>query len=62
MALNKSKSYNVCETASLVSASEEESEAEISDGDVVFPLSAGENQHIISDDSSEEEDETSRPS
>ena len=49
------------ETATLVFASDEESEAEISDSDVDFPLTDGENEPITSVDSSDEEGETTRP-
>ena len=56
MALNRR--YNVCETAALVFARDEESEAEISDSDVDFPLSDSKNEPITSDDSSDKEGET----
>ena len=61
MASNKSRSYNVYETATVVFASDEDSEAEISDSDVDFSLSDGENEPITSDNSSDDENETTRP-
>ena len=48
----------MCETATLIYASDEESEAEILDSDVDLPLSDGENEPITYDDSSGEEGET----
>ena len=54
VASNRSRIYNVCETAILVFASE----AEISDSDVDMPLSASKNEVITYDDSSDEEEGT----
>ena len=50
----------MCETATAVFASDKESEAEISDSDVDFPLSDGENEPITFDYSSDEEGETNQ--
>ena len=55
------KTFYFCETATLVFASDEESEAEISNNDVDFPLSDGENEPITSDDSINKKGEITRP-
>ena len=52
IALNWSGSYNVCKTAILIFASDEESKAEISESDVDFPLFDGGNEKKV---------ETTRP-
>ena len=61
VASNRSRSYNACETATLVFASDEESEAEISDSDLNFPLFNCEKNQLkmllFKDSSNEEGDE-----
>ena len=51
VASNRSRCYNVCETANLVMGSDEESEEKISDSDFDLPLPVGENKPITNDDS-----------
>ena len=51
----------MCENDTLVFASDEDSETEISDNDVDFPPSDDENKSITFVDSSDEEGETTRP-
>ena len=47
VASNRSGSYNVCETVTLIFASDEESEAEISDSALDFPPSDGETDVVM---------------
>ena len=55
MASTRSRSGNVCETATLIFAVDEESKVEISDSDADLPLSHGKNEPIYIWGSSNEE-------